>query len=210
MPYLQDERPTKYELLILKNRLRIADRAYHILGMKLDGLILEVTRLAPEVKKEYDALKRRHRRVRHLLAPAYMIEGMLHVTMASYSVESRTEIEIKEKNIFGIRVPVITGTNVRTDLIDRGYGLLGTGLVIDDLADAYEELVDGIIAYAGNATALNHLLREIERITRRVKALEYIVIPSLEHSIEIISRAREEIEREEQSRLFLVKKKREV
>jgi V/A-type H+-transporting ATPase subunit D len=175
--------------------------------MKLDGLIMEVTRLAPEVKAEYDLLMVRYRRVRHLLAPAYMIEGMLNVTIAAYSVESKTEIELTEKNLFGIRVPVISGTNVRTDLMERGYGLLGTSLVIDDLADAYEKLVDAIIAYAGNAAALSHLLSEIERISRRVKALEHVVIPSLKSSVATITEAREEIEREEQSRLFHVKKR---
>jgi H(+)-transporting ATP synthase, vacuolar type, subunit D len=104
---------------------------------------------------------------------------------------------------------VITGTNVRTDLVERGYGLLGTSLVIDDLADAYENLVDAIIAYAGNAATLSRLLGEIERITRRVKALEHVVIPALTRSIATITAAREEIEREEQTRLFHVKKKRE-
>jgi H(+)-transporting ATP synthase, vacuolar type, subunit D len=175
--------------------------------MKLDGLILEVTKLAPLVKAEYDLLMVRYRRVRHLLAPAYMIEGMLNVTIAAYSVESKTEIEVSEKNLFGIRVPVITGSNVRTDLVDRGYGLLGTSLVIDDMADAYEKLVDAIIAYAGNAAALSHLIAEIERISRRVKALEHVVIPSLEASIATITASREELEREEQSRLFHVKKR---
>jgi len=205
--YLRDIRPTKSELLVLKSRLKIAVRSHKTLQMKLDGLILEVTKLAPLVKAEYDLLMVRYRRVRHLLAPAYMIEGMLNVTIAAYSVESKTEIEVSEKNLFGIRVPVITGSNVRTDLVDRGYGLLGTSLVIDDMADAYEKLVDAIIAYAGNAAALNHLITEIERISRRVKALEHVVIPSLEASIATITASREELEREEQSRLFHVKKR---
>ncbi|HOW04806.1 V-type ATP synthase subunit D [Methanospirillum hungatei] len=207
MSYLRDIRPTKSELLVLKSRLKIAVRSHKTLQMKLDGLILEVTKLAPLVKAEYDLLMVRYRRVRHLLAPAYMIEGMLNVTIAAYSVESKTEIEVSEKNLFGIRVPVITGSNVRTDLVDRGYGLLGTSLVIDDMADAYEKLVDAIIAYAGNAAALNHLITEIERISRRVKALEHVVIPSLEASIATITASREELEREEQSRLFHVKKR---
>jgi V/A-type H+-transporting ATPase subunit D len=137
-----------------------------------------------------------------------MIEGMLNLTIAAYSVESKTEIELSEKNLFGVRVPVITGDNVRTDLTLRGYGLLGTSMVIDDLADAYEGLVEAIIAYAGNAAALSHLLSEIERINRRVKALEHVVIPSLKQSIKTISAAREELEREEQTRLFHVKKRR--
>lgn len=207
MPYIRDLRPTKYELIALKNRLRLAKRAFETLSLKRDGLVIEISRLAPEVREEQRLLMVRYRRVRHLLAPAYMIEGMVNVTIAAYSVETRAEIEIKDRNLFGVKVPAITGSNVRTDLIERGYGILGTSLVIDDLADAYEKLVDGIINYAGNAASLNHLLKELERITRRVKALEHQVIPSLEDAITILSRSRDELEREEQSRLFHIKKK---
>ncbi|MDD1724520.1 MAG: V-type ATP synthase subunit D, partial [Methanospirillum sp.] len=185
-----DIRPTKNELFALKNRIRIANRAYNTLNMKLDGLILEVSRLAPEVKKEHDLLMVRYNRVKHLLAPAYMIEGMLNVTIAAYSVESRIDIGFSKRNVYGISIPVISGTDVRKDLTERGYGLLGSSLVIDDLADAYEGLVEAIIQYAGNAMALNLLVKEIERLSRRVKALKNQVIPSMEENITIISRVR--------------------
>jgi V/A-type H+/Na+-transporting ATPase subunit D len=208
MPYIKDIRPTKSELISLKNRLRIAHRAYNILEMKREGLIIEITRRTPEVKREYDLLLITYRRVMHLLAPAYMIEGMLNLTIAAYSVESLTGIEITQNNLFGVRVPVISGTNVRTDLTERGYGLLGTSVIIDDLADAYEQLVEAIISYSGSLATLSRLLIEHDRIRRRVKALEHLVIPSMTDAITIISSAREELEREEQSRLFHIKKKR--
>jgi V/A-type H+/Na+-transporting ATPase subunit D len=208
MPYIKDIRPTKSELLALKNRVRIAQKAYRILDMKRKGLILEITRLAPEVKREYDLLLKTYNRVMHLMAPAYMIEGMLNLTIAAFSVELHTEISITEKNLFGVKVPVISGTNVRTDLTERGYGLLGTSVIIDDLADAYEKLVEAIIRYSGSLAVLNLLLKELDHITRRVKALENLVIPSIKDAIIFITSAREELEREEQSRLFHIKKRR--
>lgn len=209
MSYIKDIKPTKSDLIILKNRLRIAHRAYNVLDMKRKGLIVEITHRTPEVKREYDLLLTTYRRVMHLLAPAYMIEGMLNLTIAAYSVESHIEIGITEKNIMGVRVPLISGTNVRTDLTERGYGLLGTSSIIDDLADAYEQLVESIISYAGSFAALNHLIKELDRVTRRVKALDHLVIPSISDTIIIIASAREELEREEQSRLFQIKKKRD-
>ena len=108
-----------------------------------------------------------------------------------------------------MKVPVITGSNVQTDVTERGYGLLGTTLVIDDLADSYEDLLAAIIAYAGSESTLKHLLAEIERIGRRVKALEHQVIPTLEETEMYLSRMRDEIEREDTSRLFHVKRRKE-
>jgi V/A-type H+-transporting ATPase subunit D len=177
--------------------------------MKLNGMVLEVTRLAPKVKQEYDLLLESYARTKFVIAAAYMIEGTIGMTVAAYSVEVNPEITISLKNIFGVKVPVITGENIKTDVTERGYGLLGTTLVIDDLADSYEDLLAAIINYAGNESTLKHLLIEIERIGRRVKALEHQVIPVLEETEESISRIRDEIEREETSRLFHVKRKKE-
>lgn len=209
MAYQTDIKPTRAGLFALRTRLRLARKAHKILSMKLDGLILEVTRMVPRVKKEYDLLLERHTRTKFVIAAAYMIEGTAGMTVAAYSVEVNPEITISERNIFGVRVPVITGENIQTDVIERGYGLLGTTLVIDDLADSYEELLVAIVNYAGSESTLKHLLSEIDRIGRRVKALEHQVIPVLENAEVYISRMRDEIEREETSRLFHVKRKKE-
>lgn len=204
-----DIRPTRSGLFILRKRIRIAEKAHTILEMKHRGLILEVTRLAPRVKKEYDLLQKRHARVRDLIAAAYMMEGTMGMTIAAYSVETHPSITITMRNVFGVKAPVYTGLDVITDLTERGYGLLGTTLVIDDLANAYEELLDAIITYAGSESTLKHLLIETERISRRVKALETLVIPSLREKEVYIQRMRDEIEREETSRLFHIKRVKE-
>ncbi len=209
MAYQTDIKPTRAGLLALRSRLRLARKAHKILSMKLDGLILEVTKLAPQVKREYDLLIQRYTRTKFLIAAAYMIEGTMGMTVASYSVEVKPEIDLSVRNVFGVKVPVITGSNVQTDVTERGYGLLGTTLVIDDLADSYEDLLAAIIAYAGSESTLKHLLAEIERIGRRVKALEHQVIPTLEETEMYLSRMRDEIEREDTSRLFHVKRRKE-
>ncbi|MFH0966274.1 MAG: V-type ATP synthase subunit D [Methanobacteriota archaeon] len=209
MAYQTDIKPTRAGLFALRSRLRLARKAHKILSMKLDGLVLEVTRLAPKVKQEYDLLLERHARTKFVIAAAYMMEGIAGMTVAAYSVEVNPEITISQRNIFGVKVPVITGENIQTDVIERGYGLLGTTLVIDDLADSYEDLLAAIVKYAGSEATLKHLLSEIERIGRRVKALEHQVIPVLEEAEVYISRMRDEIEREETSRLFHVKRKKE-
>ncbi len=209
MGYREEIRPTRAGLSALKNHLRIARKAHQILSMKLDGMMMEVTRIVPEVKQEHDLLMKRYTRTRNLIAAAYMIEGMSGMTMAAYSVEVRPEVTLGEKNLFGVTVPVISGTDIRTDLTERGYGLLGTSLVIDDLADAYEDLIMAIIRYAGNESTLRHLLREIERTGRRVRALEFQIIPKLEESHRVSTRVRDEIEREESNRLFHIKRRKE-
>lgn len=208
MAYQTDIKPTRSGLLTLRNRLRMARKAYSLLTMKRDVLILEVTKLAPKVKVEFDLLIKRYTRTKYLIAAAYMIEGTAGMTVAAYSVEMTPEISFGRKNLYGVQTPVIIGTHIQTEVTERGYGLLGTTLVIDDLADSYEDLLAAVVAYAESESTLKLLLTELERISRRVKALEFQIIPILEKAEERISQMHDEIEREETSRLHYIKKKK--
>ena len=49
------------------------------------------------------------------------------------------------------------------DLEERGYGILGTRSVVDELADAYEELLFRIIKPAEYESKLNALLPDLGR-----------------------------------------------
>jgi len=94
---------------------------------------------------------------------------------------------------------------VKKSLVNRGYGLLGTTSVIDEAAEAFEELVDKIIEAAEIETALKRLLDEIESTKRRVNALEFKVIPELTEAGDFIKMRLDEMEREELFRLKKIK-----
>jgi V/A-type H+-transporting ATPase subunit D len=99
---------------------------------------------------------------------------------------------------------------VRKDLGERGYGLLGTSSVIDEAAEAYEELVASIIELAGHEASIRLILAELGKTSRRVNALEKKVIPELQATKDRIELRRDQLEREEFSRLFFIKKRKAV
>jgi len=95
---------------------------------------------------------------------------------------------------------------VKKTLIQRGYGILGTSSVIDDAADAYEDLIAAIIASAELEGGITRLLDDIERTRRRVNALEFKVIPELTDLRRLIEYQRDEMERQDAVRLRRIKK----
>ena len=95
---------------------------------------------------------------------------------------------------------------VKKTLIQRGYGILGTSSVIDDAADAYEDLISAIIASAELEGGITRLLDDIERTRRRVNALEFKVIPELTDLRRLIEYQRDEMERQDAVRLRRIKK----
>ena len=87
--------------------------------------------------------------------------------------------------------------------------MLGTSSVIDEAAEEYERLVAAIIRAAEVGGAIHLIADEIGRTRRRVNALERRVFPSLIAARDRVIRRRDELEREEFSRLFWIKKRKD-
>ncbi len=202
-------RATRSELLATRRQIALADRAHTVLKRKLDGLILELSRRAGEARRRRDELEERYRDAREEIAAATMMEGATGVMLAAFSVEEYPTILLTHRNVFGVPLPELEGENIHKTLDERGYGLLGTASVIDDAADAFEDLIEQILATAEAEGSVTKLVVEIERMRRRVNALEFKVIPDLLEKRMTIELRRDEMEREERTRLLRIKKIKE-
>jgi V/A-type H+-transporting ATPase subunit D len=78
---------------------------------------------------------------------------------------------------------------------------------IDATAEAFEGLLDLIIELADSEMRLRRLAEEIGRTSRRVNALENVLIPRLTSQCDYIQMVLEEREREDLFRLKRVKMK---
>jgi len=202
---LRDVKPTRSELISLKRKIQLSERGYKILKMKRDGLILEFFKVLKEAKDSRGALQERYARAVEAMALANTVEGAIGVKTAALSVKEVPQITLRSKNIMGVVVPQIESSKVKKSLIDRGYGVLGTTPVIDESAEAFEDLVESIIESAEVETTMKKLLDEIEKTKRRVNALEFKVIPELTAARDFIKMRLDEMEREELFRLKKIK-----
>jgi len=199
-------KPTRSGLLIVRRRMALAERIHRILKMKLDGMMLELIKLTDQAVHERRVLEERFARAREMAAIATMMEGATGVLLAALSVEITPTYTIDHRNIFGVRLPTLEPVMVKKTLIQRGYGILATSSVIDDAADAYEELISQIITSAELEGGIVQLLDDIERTRRRVNALEFKVIPELIDLRRLIEYRRDEMERQDAVRLRRIKK----
>lgn len=201
-----DIKPTRSELLAVKRRIRLSDRAYTLLKRKQDGLMLELVKVIGELKQVQHELAARNDLSQRLIAVAYMMEGATGVAIAAESIEQVPTLDRGVKNILGVSVPVFHEHGVKKNLDERGYCILGTDSVIDDVAGAFEDLISTVIRAAASQTELKLILDEFVRTRRRVRALEYRLIPDLIEQRNYIQLRRDEMDREEASRLFHIKK----
>jgi V/A-type H+-transporting ATPase subunit D len=106
-------------------------------------------------------------------------------------------------------VPVIEQKSVARNPLNRGHSLPTVSSRIDTVAEAFEALLDHTIEVADSEMRLRRLAEEIGRTTRRVNALDNILIPRLETERNYIQLVLEEREREDRFRLKRVKMKLE-
>ena len=152
--------------------------------------------LLPKVKDLRSQLSALYSDAMEKLAIAVAADGKTALESAANCLNKAPEVELSSKNIMGVVVPSVEVTAVEKSLEDRGYGLIGTSIRVDEAVHAFEKLSEMIILAAEGETTMKKLLDEIESTKRRVNALEFKVIPNLEEVAKYISFRLEELERE--------------
>ena len=191
-----DVKPTRMELIETKRKIKLSKSGYKLLKMKRDGLIMEFFELLPKVKDLRSQLSGLYSDAMEKLAIAVAADGKTALESAANCLNKAPEVELSSKNIMGVVVPSVEVTAVEKSLEDRGYGLIGTSIRVDEAVHAFEKLSEMIILAAEGETTMKKLLDEIESTKRRVNALEFKVIPNLEEVAKYISFRLEELERE--------------
>jgi len=195
-----DIKPTRSELINLKRRIKQTSSGYNLLKMKRDGLFFEFRTLLAEMIKAREELVGTYRDAVKSIALASSIEGGLAVKSAAIAATSG-------RNIMGVVVPKVDGTNLTTTVETRPTGIIGGSPYIDEAADSYSILISKIVKAAEMEATLKRLLEEIEATKRRVNALEFVVIPEMKEAQSFIQLRLEEMEREETFRLKRFKNK---
>ena len=191
-----DVKPTRMELIETKRKIKLSKGGYKLLKMKRDGLIMEFFELLPKVKDLRGQLSELYKDAMEKLSVAIAADGKTALESAANCLNKAPEVELSSNNIMGVVVPAVKVTPVEKSLEDRGYGLVGTSIRVDEAVHAFEKLSEMIILAAEGETTMKKLLDEIESTKRRVNALEFKVIPNLEEIAKYISFRLEELERE--------------
>jgi V/A-type H+-transporting ATPase subunit D len=173
--------------------------------MKRDGLIIEFFELLPKVKDMRSQLVELYTVADKKLAVAMVADGKSALRSAANCVRTPPQVELSEYNIMGVVVPKIKVSTIQKSVEERGYGLIGTSVRIDESVHAFEKLAEKVLEAAELETTMKKLLDAIESTKRRVNALEFKIIPQLEEVAAYITLRLEELERENIFRLKRIK-----
>jgi V/A-type H+-transporting ATPase subunit D len=166
----------------------------------------EFLRIADTVMERSDALQQAAANARQALAWAEAFAGTEAVRSAALASRSELPLQVSSASVMGVKVPHIEQKRVSRSALGRGYSVVGTSITIDEAAAAFETEVDSIIKLAESELRLTRLAFEIQRTSRRLNALDHLLIPHLKAERDFIQMALDERERSDHFRLKLVKR----
>jgi V/A-type H+-transporting ATPase subunit D len=197
---------TRSELLIRKERIALTKAGYDLLDRKRLALLQEILRLQDEVVELAIQLQDLSAISRKSLARAEALIGEAGLRSAAMGKKHDLALDLVDSQVMGVHVPSIKVIDTQREFYDRDICIIGTSPVVDEAAESYEKNIEGILFLADGEIRLSKLMKEIQRTTRRLKALEHIIIPNLKEEFKFIETALEERERSEHFSLKLAKK----
>jgi V/A-type H+-transporting ATPase subunit D len=177
-----------------------------LLDKKRLALMQEILRLQDEVVELATQLQDLSAVSRKSLARAEALVGEYGLRSAAMGKKHNLELDLIDSQIMGVHVPRIKVIEAQREFYDRDICIIGTSPVVDEAAESYEKNIEGILSLADGEIRLAKLMKEILKTTRRLKALEHIIIPNLLEEYKFIGTALEERERSEHFSLKLAKK----
>lgn len=196
--------PTRMELTRLKRQIVIARRGHKLLKDKQDELIKkfvdmvkENKRLREEVEKELQMAFKNF-----IIARSQMPQEVLEESLMIPS--ARVSIDVSKENIMSVNVPKIKiNKEEGSDIFS--YGLATTSAELDSAITILSRMLEKMLKLSEIEKACQLMADEIEKTRRRVNALEYVMIPTMEENIKYITMKLDENERSTITRLMKIK-----
>ncbi len=198
--------PTRMTLLQKRNQKKLAEKGADLLKKKRDALVAEFFELVAGTVAARERLTQAAKEAYLALFLAKAFDGPEAVETLSLGVVPVEGVEAEVENVWGTKVPRLKvtwpGRAAASPIATGGQTLAAQR--------AFREFAEALVEVANTETRLRMIGEEIKKTTRRVNALEQVVIPGLDEQVRYIRMVLEQREREDNFRLKKIKSKMEA
>ena len=197
--------PTKGNLILAKNSLALANQGYELMDKKRNILIRELMELIDQAKDIQEQIDSTFTHAYKCLQHANIEHGISLVSQLAYTVPIEDSIKIKSRSIMGTEIPLVDYT---PDENQPTYSFSTTDESIDRAREAFRKVKELTTKLSMIENAAYRLATNIKKTQTRANALKNITIPTYTTLVSSISNALEEKEREEFTRLKVIKQRK--
>ena len=193
--------PTKGNLMAAKRSLTLCRLGYDLMDRKRNVLIRELMQLVDRAKELRGSIEETYRTAYAELMEANITLGV--VERFANSVPPCSSISVTTRTVMGVEIPMIT--QEETDEVSVPYGFLDTNIQLDEAYAAFCRVRNMTLMLAEVDNGVFRLATAIQATQRRANALKNVLIPRYTEIIRTISDALEDKEREEFTRMKIIK-----
>lgn len=195
--------PTKGNLMMAKNTLRLSKQGYEMLDKKRNILIREMMQLIEEAKDVEAKIEETFKSAYKSLERASIIMGMYNVEDFASSAPIENGVEVDLRSVMGVEIPIIRLE--KTETTRPIYSFFSSGTFLDEAVLNFNAVKQLTVRLAEIENSIYRLAMNIKKTQKRANALENITIPNYEVLTKSITNSLEEKDREEHSRLKIIK-----
>lgn len=192
--------PTRQNLQVMKFKLTGAKKGHSLLKKKADALTMRLRLLLRNILQAKEDMGTAFRDGNFALAEVKYAAGDIKPMVIESVGTAQKRVEIRVDNIAGVKVPVFK--SIDTGVASQDHtGLSKGGQQIARARTTFAKAVDVLVQLATLQTSFVILDEAIKVTSRRVNALDTVVIPRIANTVEYIKSELDELEREEFFRL---------
>lgn len=194
--------PTKGNLIAAKNSLALARQGYGLMDKKRNILIRELMGLIDEAKDIQKQIDATFKAAYEALMYANIELGIDFVSDIAGSVPVEDSISIKTRSVMGTEIPLVRFEDTP---MKPTYAYYATRESLDKARTCFDEVKKLTIKLSMVENSAYRLASNIKKTQKRANALKNITIPTYESLTKNITNALEEKDREEFTRLKVIK-----
>ena len=196
--------PTKSNLMAQKRSLALASQGYDLMDRKRNILVREMMQLIDRAAVIQDEIATAYSSAYKALQRANITLGVVGEFAKTVPVE--TGLKLDYRSVMGVELPIVEMEESAPGL---SYGLDSTNSQLDDVYLKFCEVKRLTVELAEVESSVYRLAVAIQKTQKRANALNNIMIPQFTATIKYITEVLEEKEREDFSRLKVIKAQKE-
>lgn len=197
---------TKGNLIAAKKSLALSSMGFDLLDRKRNVLIREMMTLIDHSRQLRRSVDAAYEQAYKALERANQSLGSVDDLARATPVDSGIR-RIRFRSVMGVDIPIVDYEEPRRTL---SYGFHQSNVFLDEAYRCFCEAKRLTVEMAEVENSAFRLAQAIAKTQRRANALKNVSIPQLETTVKFITDALEEKEREEFSRLKVIKSQKEA
>lgn len=195
---------TKGNLINTKKSLQLAKTGYELMDRKRNILIREMMTLIDHANTIQDKIDDAYSESYRSLQTANVTLGFCANLANTIPVENT--LKLSYRSVMGVEIPIVSIE--QEEYPSLNYGLYSTNSALDNAYLKFMQVKHLTAELAEVENSVYRLADAIKKTQKRANALKNIMIPRFEETVKYITDALDEKDREEFSRMKVIKKQK--